>query len=673
MNAAFQQNARMGRLTTGLGKDVLNLLRFDGEEFLNGLFSYRIEALATDDALDFDVMIGTHATVHLSSFDLPETPFDGIITEAELLGQTENGWRYGITLRPWFWLAGLRRKQQIYHNKTVVQILDELFEPYGGMGQPAVEKNLTGDYAVLEYTVQYRESDLAFATRLMERFGISYHFRHGDGTHTMVLTDNITAHAFLPRDSRMFQHVKGAHRADQEHFWEMRPAQRLTTGKVRLTDYNFKHPDAAMEVDRDGGAPYAEGQLEGYDYPGDYLDQDAGSAMARLRIDQERGQDPRHRAVGDCASLRAGQRVDVTGDKVSEVGASLCLSARHSYQSGSYGSHSAEAPTYEGQYLLMPAAAPLRPERKSPRPVVQGPQTARVVGDGEIDCDEYGRILVRFHWDLDNRFSMRCRVSQNWAGKGWGGMVIPRIGMEVVVEFLEGDPDKPLVTGCVYNGKNDPPYELPENKTRSTFKTDTHRGQGFNELRFEDEKDNEEIFLHAQKDRNTKVENNQSERVNMNKVESIGQNKAIEVGNNLFEIVDGNMDLRVGPANKGSYTPSGASEQTQGIGAVPEMLGKGARKGIGDLNISVENTKTQVIGRDHFEVVDGDKDTQVRKNQTTKVRQKIRIEAGDEILLVCGKSRIRLSDDGTIEINGQKILQLGDKLVSIQSDAIKLN
>jgi len=177
------------------------------------------------------------------------------------------------------------------------------------------------------------------------------------------------------------------------------------------------------------------------------------------------------------------------------------------------------------------------------------------------------------------------------------------------------------------------------------------------------------------KDRNIKIENNQSERVNENKVESIGHNKAVEIGNNFFEIVDGDMELRVGPGNKGTYTPSGASQEVEGIKTVPYMLGErsGAKRGIGDLKISVENTKTQVIGRDHFESVDGDKDTQVSKNYTAKARKRIRIEAGDEILLICGKSRIRLTESGTIEINGQKILELGDKLISLQSDIVKIN
>ena len=560
-----------------------------------------------------------------------------------------------------------------------MQILETLLAPYAGLGDPALQVKVAGSYPELEYTVQYRESDLDFATRLMERFGISYHFTHKPGGHTLVLTDAADQHDAVPGGKRDYKPVDGARQSGAEHFWEWHPARRMTTGAVRLTDYNFKTPTAAMEVNRAGDAGHAEGQIESYDYPGDYLDQGQGKDVAARRMLQERGQDARHRAVGDCTSLGAGMTVTLTGDQVSGVKGSdyLCLVARHAYVSDAYGSGGADSDgaAYTGEYVLMPTNAPLAPERKTQMPVVQGPQTAVVVGEGEIDCDEYGRILVHFHWDLEKAYSMRCRVSQNWASGGWGGMVIPRIGMEVVVDFLEGDPDKPLVTGCVYNGKNDPPYPLPEHKTRSTFRTQTHQGAGFNELRFEDRAGEEEIFVHAQKDMNSKTEHNRSERVNANKVESIGHSKAVEIGNNLHEVVDGDMELRVGPGNRGAFTPSGADAEVEGIKTVPLMLGTpgSAPKGSGNLSISVERTKAQVIGENHHETVEGNKETEVRENYTARVRKTIRIEAGDEIELVCGQSRITMASNGTIRINGQKIMETGDALISLKSDKIELN
>lgn len=551
MNAPFIQDARLGRLSTVLGKDVLVLSRFDGADHVNDLFEYHVEALSEQTDIAFDDLIGTHASVEIDSQNDGTRAFDGIITQARWAGGGENGHRYVLTLRPWIWIAGRRRNQRIFHNKSVVEIIQKLLAPYAALGDPAMLNRLTGSYQTLEYTVQYRESDLAFACRMMERFGISYHFTHTVGSHTMVLTDTIEAHDPVPGGARDYKAGMGAAQTGQEHFWEWHPERRMTTGAIRLTEYNFKTPLAAQEVDRVGDAEYAQGQIESYDWPGDYLEHGIGKGVVGLRTHQERGQDSRHRALGDCTSLRAGMIVNLTGDHAGGViGVDyLCLSARHAYTSEAYRSGAnaqSDEFAYQGDYVFMPVSSPLAPERKTHIPTVQGPQTAVVVGEGEIDCDEFGRILVHFHWDLAKAYSMRCRVSQTSAAKGWGGVVIPRIGMEVVVEFLEGDPDKPLVTGTVYNGANNTPYPLPAHKTKSVFRTDTHKGAGFNELAFEDENGKENISLHAQKDQTLKVLNNRMKRIDKDQIESVGQNKSIDVGDNHQEKIGGSMNLTVG-------------------------------------------------------------------------------------------------------------------------------
>jgi type VI secretion system secreted protein VgrG len=556
----FSQTSRMGRLSTALGEDVLVLMRFEGEERVNGLFTYHVDCLSASDDIDFDALLGTHATVTLRTHDGTDKPFDGIISEARWMGAGENGHRYRLTLKPWFWLASLRRNQRIFHNKTVIDILTELLGAYASAGK--METRLTLEYPELEYTVQYRESDMDFACRMMERHGISYHFEQDSGAHMMVLTDIVGSHATI--GARPFKPYDGHHQEEIEHFWEWRPARRITTGAVRLTDYNFKTPTAAMETNSSSSSGYAHGQIESFDWPGDYLDQSRGDVVARLRAEGETGQDRRFEAQGDIPALGAGLRVTLDGEPLPGTGEDyLCLVAHHSYTSDNYGSGGEEGDgyAYTGRYVLLPATAPLVPELKTARADVKGPQTAVVVGDGEIDCDEYGRILVQFHWDLDAAYSMRCRVSQSWAGNGWGGMVIPRVGMEVVVEFLDGDPDKPLVTGCVYNGKNAVPYELPANKTVSTFKSDTHQGSGYNEFRFEDERGCEEVFMHAQKDHNTIIENDEShsighdrsKSVGNDQSESIGNDKTISVGHDHRESIGNDMYYTVGQNQQESY------------------------------------------------------------------------------------------------------------------------
>ena len=561
MPPIFKQGERLGRLTTVLGEDVLVLLRFDGSDHLNELFDYRVEALASRADIDFDELIGTHATVQIEGRE-GIRQFDGIVTQTRWAGTGENGHRYDLTLRPWFWLASRRRNQRIFHNKTVVEILQELLSDYAPLGDPALELKLSEDYPKLEYTVQYRESDLDFARRQMERFGISFHFRHQPGSHTLVLTDDVLAHDSI--GARPYKSYDGHHQSEGEHFWEWAPERNLTTGAIRLTDYNFKTPTASMETDKTGDAAHAQGKIESFDYPGDYLTQDIGKIVSGLRTRQERGADRRNRAVGDTLSLAAGKVVQLAGDPVPGTGERyLCLSGNYHFISEAYGSGGADSDGYSftGSFILMPDTAPMAPPRRTTVPVVQGPQTAVVVGEGEIDCDEFGRILVRFHWDLEGAHSMRCRVSQNWAGQGWGGMVIPRIGMEVVVEFLEGDPDKPLVTGCVYNGRNQVPYPLPANKTVSTFKSDTHEGGGYNEFRFEDQAGREEVFMHAQKDHNTIIENDEShsighdrsKTVGNDQSESIGNDKTISVGHDHRETIGNDMFYDVGQSQQENY------------------------------------------------------------------------------------------------------------------------
>ena len=324
----------MGRLSTALGPDVLVLQRFAGQEAMSALFDWTVDCLASTPDIDFDALIGTHATVTLTTRQ-GDRPFDGIVTQAIWLGAGENGLRYQLALKPWLYLASLRRNQRIFHNKTVIQILQELLGAYADAGRLSVET--TADYPVLEYTVQYRESDMDFACRMMERHGISYHFRHAAGAHEMVLTDMAASHPTI--GARPFQRDEGHHQEEIEHFWQWRPARRITTGAIRLTDYNFKKPTAAMEVDRTGDAAYAQGQIESFDWPGGYLDLGRGRTVAALRTDGERGQDRRFEATGDVADLGAGLRVTLTGDKVPGLGDDyLCLVARHSYTSDNYGS-----------------------------------------------------------------------------------------------------------------------------------------------------------------------------------------------------------------------------------------------------------------------------------------------------------------------------------------------
>ncbi|MQQ10284.1 type VI secretion system tip protein VgrG [Epibacterium sp. SM1979] len=679
---------------TALGGDQLLLLRMDGREEISGPFEWRVEALSLQDHIDLNALLGTHATVEIDHAQ-GRRAFDGIVCEARSRGAFENGFRYDLVLRPWLHVASLRRNMRIFHNKTVIEIVEEVLGTYGAMGNPHLEILTSGDYPILEYTVQYGESDADFIRRQLERHGISRSWKHALGSHTLVLSDAAVQLPEVPGGARAFYGVEGFHRHEEEHFHKWSTAARITTGAVRLTEYNFKIPHATQEVDQLGEAVHPQGDVESYDWPGDYLTEDEGRHVVTRRLDEERGQAPRHEAVGDVVSLGAGWRVTLAGDPVSGATGQcfVCLRAEHQFRAQGYGSGDAggdETP-YEGAYVLMPDSAPYRPERRTAAPRVQGPETAVVVGEGEIDCDEHGRILVRYHWDLDGAHSMRVRVSQNWASKGWGGMVIPRIGMEVIVEHLRGDPDKPIVTGCVYNGHNTPPYDLPEHKTKSTFRSDSHKSEGFNELTFEDATGAEKIYLHAEKDQEIHVENNRAKRIDRNQSESVGHNKSIEVGNNHHEVIGGNMTLMVGPNKLQAAVTSAFKKFTSAIGDMTSKLGlpDALNMGEGNLIIGVAKNKAETVMLSSTEMVGAAKALTVGgglqvtvggvKNESVAIGSWEEVgnnkvtHVGEKYEIVVGKSKITLDHDGNISLDGVNITVNGSSAVKVTGGRIDLN
>jgi type VI secretion system secreted protein VgrG len=667
-DGSVSQRNRLGKFHSPLGPDALVLVRFAGDEGVNQLGTYQIDVMSPGSAIDLDAVLGLHGTVEITTLQHGPRFYDGIITEAEIVDERQDGWLVRLVLRPWFWLAGLRRNQRIFHNKTAPQIIAEVLDDYAHTKTPRLRRV----HKPIEYTVQYGESDLAFLCRMMERHGISYHFEHAKSDHAMVLTDAMEGFRAAPCGARMFHPVQDQHRATDEHFSVWSPARRVTTGRVKLTDYNFKTPAAAMPVDVAGDAAHAEGTIESFDYPGLYLAQGAGRGVARLRMDQTRGPDGLFAAEGDTASLSPGMLVGLGNHPQGGLNGKnyLLTQAVHSYVAEAYTSGAqadGAGDSYAGRYVFHPQDKPFQPAMVTPMARIYGPQTAVVVGKGEIDCDEYGRILVRFHWDLDAAHSMRCRVAQIWAGNGWGGMVIPRIGMEVLVEFLEGDPDKPLVTGCVYNGKMKVPYALPEHKTRSTFKTDTHQGQGYNELRFEDAKGEEEIFVHAQKDRNEKTLHNHTERIDNNWVQSVGHNKAIEVTNNHDEVIGGNMTLSVGPSSIGQIISGTAAKLAEGLGGLGRALGLPGmlNPGEGNQTITIEKNKGETVGIASMEAVGISKMTSVGKTY--------HINVGTKMVITCGKSQISIDKSGYVKITGVRFNFSASGPVQINGKDIDLN
>jgi type VI secretion system secreted protein VgrG len=539
MGGNLGQSQRVAEFKTPLGADVLALVRFEGTEGLGELFEYHIEALSEEENIDFDKAIGQSCTLKLRAFKKKERIYDGILTEARWIGKKQEYFHYQLVLRPWLWLLGHKADSRIFLDKNVKDIIQDVFTKAGFSDY---EFRTSGDYDKIEYCVQYRETDLAFVCRLMEQFGIYYFFEPSDGKHLLVLADSRSSHKPIPelptvpfyplveKDQHMEQHLN-------DWIWE----RRFRTGKVQFNDYDYLQPKKDLKAPKEASEKYAHSKLEVYDYPGKYDDKGKGEKFAQYRLEAEQALDYRRFPEGDAPCLYPGGVVTVEKHPLqAENKEYLIVRSSHMYSSQQYrsgGTDGDQDQAYYGHYEFLPSERPFRNLPLTPKPRIYGIQTAKVVTekDGsneEIDVKELTEIFVRFHWmreegDKDGKQrSCKLRCAQVWSGKKWGGQYIPRVGQEVVVEFLEGDPDRPLVVGTLYNDQYKPPYELPANKTQSGVKSDSSKGHdGYNELMFEDKKGSELVRFHAEKDLESVIEHDESRKVGHDQTLTIGSNQ----------------------------------------------------------------------------------------------------------------------------------------------------
>ena len=558
MSGKLGQSERLAELKTPLGKDVLVLARFEGTEGLGELFEYHVEAVSEEENIDFDKAIGQSCTVKLKTFKEKERFYDGVLTEARWVGMKQDFFHYRLVLRPWLWLLGHKADSRIFLDKNVKDIIRDVFSKAGFSD---FEFRTSGDYDKIEYCVQYRETDLAFVCRLMEQFGIYYFFEPNDGKHLLVLADARSSHKPIPelpkvpfyalvdKDLHMEQHLS-------EWTWE----RRFRTGKVQFNDYDYLQPKKDLKAPKEASEKYTHSKLEVYDYPGKYDEKGKGEKFAQYRLEAEQALDRRRYPNGDAPSLYPGGLVTVEKHPTSAenkeyliVRASHMFSSQY-YRGGTPGGDNDPDQIYYGHYEFLQSDRPFRNLPLTPKPRIYGIQTAKVVGkkgedSEEISTDEHGRIWVQFHWDREPQKTCPIRVAQVWAGPKWGGQFIPRLGMEVVVEFLEGDPDRPLVTGCVYNGDNKYKYTLPDNKTQSGLYSDSSKGHGgYNEFMFEDKKGSEDIKMHAEKDHSVTVKDTETWTIGSDFTSHKGpesRNVTLKNGDDKLDISTGNQTVTI--------------------------------------------------------------------------------------------------------------------------------
>ena len=553
MGQKLTQDTRLCELTTPLGKDVLVLVRLDATEGLSELFEYRIECLSETEDIDFDQAIGQQCSLKVKMFG-KEREFHGILVEAQWLGTKSDYFSYRIVLRPWLWLLSRASDCRIFQDKKAPDIIEEVFKE---LGFNDYKFELTESwYPQLEYCVQYRETAFNFVCRLMEQHGIYYFFKHEDGKHTLTLADSRSSlQPVKDLDSIPFLHQFVSERSEQQfvHSWVSERAFR--TGKIELNDYNYLQSNAQMVSDAKGSERYTHSDMEFYDYPGGYENQSIGDRYAKVRLEAEQSFDHRRSANGNAVNLYPGgttklERHPNNSQNIEYV----VVRARHSFEAEAYrsGLPGAQEDVYNGSYEFHPSDQPFRAPIATRKPLISGIQTAKVVtkepdSGEEIDVENIGEIYVRFFWDRQKKRSCKLRVAQVWSGKGWGGQIIPRVGQEVVVEFLEGDPDRPLVTGTVYNDQHDFPYELPGDKTISGLKSDsTKGGYGYNEWNFEDKQGSEKIGIHAQKDLDVTVLDSETRTIGENQTTGVARQTTLKQGDDKLDIEVGGQQISIG-------------------------------------------------------------------------------------------------------------------------------
>lgn len=547
------QENRLLAVNTPLGLDELLLTGFRGKEGLSNLFAFELDMISKKHDIAFKDIIGKNVSVSIMLADGNKRYFSGLISgfSQDNGDNTSNHTlysSYSAIMVPWLWLLTRTTDSRIYQHLSVPDIVEEVFSEYGFTDHSL---RLHGSYNPLDYAVQYRESDFNFISRLLEEEGIYYFFEHDEKKHTMVIADSPAEHKPCPKqESARYRKTSGG-LENEDIITSAKVRKEIRAGRYTLKDFNFKVPNTDLEVTADSKYQLGPGKREIYDYPGKYTRRNAGDRRTNIRMEEEESRITTINGTGTCRSFASGFRFglkDHFRDDMNDKEFILTHVEHDADQKGTYRSGAAQGAatdtSYTNSFKCIPFELPFRPLRSTPKPVVKGVQTAIVVGPAgeDIYTDQYGRVKVLFHWDRegkkDENTTCWIRVSQTMAGNRWGAISLPRIGHEVIVDFLEGDPDRPIITGQVYHGNNMPPYSLPGNKTVSTFKSNSSpEGGGFNEIRIEDKKGDEQIFIHAEK--------NQDIRIKEDRLEWVGQDSHLIITKDQLEKIEGDKHLTV--------------------------------------------------------------------------------------------------------------------------------
>jgi len=605
---------------TPLGADQLLFSRLTGHEAMGRLFEFELELLRPEalGSVDSNALIGDQMTVKIVPTEGVTRYFNGAVVQFKHTGMINRFYCYRATLRPWLWFLTLNANCRIFQDKNVPDIIKAVFADYTFAD---VEYHLEASYETLVYCVQYRESDFNFVSRLMEHEGIFYYFKYQLGKHILVVTDSGNAYQQISGYSTIpYFPVGNVANRERDHIYEWLSSHQVCTGKYELKDFDFESPSTDLTAKSQQLGRYAHSNMEVYDFPGKYKQASVGTQLTDKRIEETQNQSSLVHGCGNALALQAGMEFTLKGFYFAKenvkhiiVSADYEIDDAPTYAAG----NSSGGSIFDCRFVAMNAQQAFRSARITPKPVIAGTQTAIVVGkEGEeIWTDKYGRVKVKFHWDRDaeknEKSSCWIRVSFPTAGKKWGWISLPRIGQEVIVSFLEGDPDQPLITGRVYNAEQMPPYGLPANQTQSGIKTRSSKegvADNFNELRFEDKKGSEEVYFHAEKDFNCVIENNETRKIGLDKKDKGDQTTEIQndrtttlnQGNDKLTVKTGNYTVDIN-AGKATVTAAVSIELKVGSNSIKIEQSGITIKGVmvtvqADTKLDAKSLKTTVGG-----------------------------------------------------------------------------
>ena len=718
---------RVLNVTTVFGDDALRFSTLNGHEEISRLFDMTLVMKSEQKGLDPQAILGTPVTVEIELAGGARRHINGQCEQFALVGKEGRHYLYQARLKPWLWYGTRRSDYRIFQNMTAPDMVKQVLGNY-----PFPTRfMLTRSYRVWEYCVQYRESDTQFVMRMLENEGIWFWFEHSAGEHVMVITDDIGLCNPYPGYASIPYFDPDVTYPDEDHIDTWSSGGSVKPGQYMSHDYNFTMPRSDLAVRRDQSPGHAHGSYEIFDYPGGYTNLGEGEAYARVRVEELQSAHLRGQATGRARGLAPGYLFTLERHpSASQNREYLVVAAHYQFSDNDY-----EAASGSSSHVLRirvethPSDQPFRAQRLTPRPQTMGPDTATVTGPKgqEIYTDEYGRVKVSFPWNRycskDENSSCWIRVSHPWAGSSFGGIHLPRIGQEVLVDYLNGDPDRPVITSRLYNAFQMPPWQLPANATQSGILTRSSLGGGYenaNALRFEDKKGEEQLWIHAEKNQDIEVENDETHwvgndrsktidrdetshikrdrtetvdrdetiTVHGNRKEEVDGNETIDIHQNRTETVDGNekvtihknrtkkVDLNETDRIGKNWSINVGMNKTETISlAYMQNVGLGKMVNIGaayNLNVgmmmvtNVGMSRTDTILKNHTASV-GDVYTLTAGGNSTVVMDE------KSILLQVGKSKIVLEDNGTITIEGLNIAVNGTELVDVDAKKIDLN